>query len=229
MVNRMLNAFGYTIRRIDTPMRTLERGLAVLATLVTPATIIDIGVADGTPELYRAFEGHPANYLLIQADPYYAEQVRKLARDLNGRMELCFCGASPGVVAFNQYKDHRKSSQLLSRWRAPEKQLTVEVKTLDSIVANSRFTGPYLIKIDVEGAEMDVLAGAQQALVNAHAVVVETSVGRRYKTEVDAFAAVVDFMRTAGFSVFDILSGANIRNTLGQVDLVFVRSEASFR
>lgn len=45
--------------------------------------------------------------------------------------------------------------------------------TLDSIVASRNFPKPDLIKIDVQGAELDIIKGAHQCIANAQHLIVE--------------------------------------------------------
>lgn len=229
MLNKILSKFGFALRRIDTPMRSLERGLVVLSAFVKPNTVIDIGVADGTPELYKAFPAHSCDYILVEADPHYEGRLKQLAQALGAIVEPVFCGAEKGTASLTLYADHRKSSTLKSRRRGAGKEISVKVDTLDDIVARNPVEGPYLVKIDVEGADLDVLKGARNTLRHSCAVVVETSVNPRYEGEVDPFSDIVAFMAAHGFSVFDIVSGSNVHGKLAQIDLVFVPTDSPFR
>lgn len=55
-----------------------------------------------------------------------------------------------------------------------ENTFTVEkTRTLDSVVAERKFPPPDLLKIDVQGAELDVLAGASETLKSVRHLIVE--------------------------------------------------------
>lgn len=220
-----LKQFGYTIRRIDTPMRTLERGLEVLPRFIQPHGVIDIGVGEGTPALYKAFPLDRLPYLLVEADPYFRDSLQEFARTSGAKIEFSFCGKESGTVELHTGENHHRSSLFTPEKWSLSNKVSVPVERLDTIVGKNTFPSEnLLIKIDTEGAEMDVLSGAGNVLRSASAVILETSVRPRYKEEEgkDPFGEIVSFMHDKGFRVFDILSGSNRRDMLAQVDLVFV-------
>jgi hypothetical protein len=55
----------------------------------------------------------------------------------------------------------------------PENYLIKKTKTLDTVVKERNFPQPDLIKIDVQGAELDVLKGAVNTLRNTKCLIVE--------------------------------------------------------
>lgn len=77
--------------------------------------------------------------------------------------------------------------------------IIVETDTLDNICSQNNFV-PNFIKIDVEGAEYDVLKGASNTLKNVNALMVEVS---RHKN--DVFSLLADF----GFKQIDGVSNSN--------------------
>ncbi|MCP5101398.1 MAG: FkbM family methyltransferase [Chloroflexi bacterium] len=229
ILKKMLNKFGREMRGIDVPMRSFSRGVAVLREQISPQTIIDIGVANGTPDLYQHFPTHP--YLLIEANPNFRDDLQRLKTEMNAVVETVFCGAESGEISFNVYDDPRKGSVFnITRQMDLAEQLTVPVETLDGLIAKHRLQPPYLLKIDVEGAELDVLRGAKSTLELCEAVIAETAVLPKY-TGGPELADLVHFMHDKGFSVFDIVAGVNHHPTqfLYQVDLIFVKTDASFR
>ena len=54
-----------------------------------------------------------------------------------------------------------------------EKYIEKPCRTLDSIIEEKHFPAPDLIKIDVQGAEMDILIGAKECLKTAKFLIVE--------------------------------------------------------
>ena len=82
IINGFLGAIGFEIRRTGTPTRSMHRGLTELAKHIRVEGVIDIGVAEGTPELYDVFPASRHKYLLVEADPYYKERILELAVEL---------------------------------------------------------------------------------------------------------------------------------------------------
>ena len=229
LTKKLLAIFDLKIQRIDTPMRSLEGGLERLAKYLNVRSIIDIGVANGTPELYRAFPSDKYRYLLVDADPANRNVVESLARTMHADFEMAFCGAEEGSTRLNTHANSEYSSAFTLL--APHRQtgiVKVPVKTLDRLVLEKDLEKPYIIKIDVEGAELEVIKGAAQTLRHAEAVIIETSIAKKYDSGAE-FGDVVYAMRELGFSVFDMLAGANRNNKLYQCDVVFVRTDAEFR
>jgi FkbM family methyltransferase len=222
LINRVLGLAGKQIRSVNAPLHTFEAGLRELKRRTPIGSVIDIGVAEGTPELYGVFKGYPM--LLVEANPEYTELLDTLAAQLPARVEKVFCGAQEGIVKL--YKNGRKASSLHYANRPEAAQVDVRVMPLDSLTRN--LPAPYLVKIDVEGAEMEVLKGAQETLKNSAAVVVETSVAKQYEGGSE-LADVVAYMKDRGFSVYDMVEGAIIEGRLMQVDLIFVPTDAPFR
>ena len=182
-------------------------------------SVIDIGVAEGTPELYSTF--NKANLLLI--DPLLESKVK--AKKMLGNRPFIFegvaVGSSPSTMKINVNSKLRESS-LLNR-ASPSKiveERTIEVNTLDNIINkhNKKIPGPYLLKIDTEGFEFEVLKGANETLKQCKYVIAETSVVKRFEGSY-IFEDIIMYMYSNNFRVESILSsGGGFRI----VDILFV-------
>lgn len=186
--------------------------------IVVPS-VIDIGVAEGTPELYNTFNN--ANLLLI--DPLI-ESKKNAKKTLGSRpfiFEEIAVGSEPSTMKINVNSKLRESS-LLSR-ASPSKiveERTIEVNTLDNIINKhkKKIPGPYLLKIDTEGFEFEVLKGATETLKQCKYVIAETSVVKRFEGSY-IFEDIIMFMYSNNFRLESILSsGGGFRI----VDILFV-------
>ena len=81
---------------------------------------------------------------------------------------------------------------------------------------------PYLLKIDVDGHELEILRGAQRSLRDASIVIVEASLANRRCPEL---MERLELLLQSGFYLFDIVDPAYYAKLLHQVDLVFVRGD----
>jgi FkbM family methyltransferase len=231
---RLFKALGLDIRRIRpaTPARdSMAGGLAQLARLgFQPRTVIDAGVANATPELYSTFPS--ASILLIEPLAEFEPFLQKICSTYNAQYVLAAAGSAPGSATFHVHAD-KFSSSLLTEVEGPGVDgapRTVPVVTVDQLCAEKKLSGPYLIKLDVQGAELQVLAGAARTLQQTEAVILEVSL---FGTMIGGpqFFDIVSYMKGAGFVAYDIFA-VNYRpldGALAQVDMIFVREDGFFR
>ena len=101
--------------------------------------------------------------------------------------------------------------------------ITVPTRTLDDQVRQNRWPAPDLMKLDVQGAELDVLAGGSACLGNCRFVIIETSI-TRYNVGAPLIDDIIDRMRDYQFAVRDVMECHYDRaNALLQVDILFER------
>lgn len=196
-----------------------------LANLGAIRTVVDVGVLNGTPALYKAF---PEAYLvLVEALPDYREKCDEIVASRAGEVHNVAAGAEDGTITIHQLADApARSSVLRHVVGGSERQKIVEVpmRRLDTLFAGKNFAGDILLKIDTEGYELNVVRGAREFLRRVKYVIAETSVRRRHENSY-RFADLVGEMKSCGFNVFDAITvtreapnvpGASI------IDVVFI-------
>lgn len=106
---------------------------------------------------------------------------------------------------------------------------SIEIRTLDGILDSHVAAGDrILLKIDTQGFEKQVLAGAEQSLPRLTGVQLELSVTPLY-SEQPRLEEMITLMRSKGYMLWQMQRGACVMAT-GQemeVDGVFIRLEAS--
>ena len=190
-------------------------------------TVFDVGVATGTPELYRVFP--KACFHLIDPDPTNAARLQRLAGELRGTAHPVALGATDGTTAFDVWDVASGSTMLKAVGPAPRAStITVPLRRLDTLIANP--LGPILCKIDVQGAELMVLQGAVGLFDKIDVFLVEVSTLATLQ-DAPELASIVDFMSTHGYVVYDIagLLRRPLDGALAQLDLVFVRADSPLR
>ena len=137
-----------------------------LAKLVRPGAVCcDVGghrgfmsgvmALNGAAEVH-CFEPNPANIEKI-------EDLQDLNPSLPIKLHTCAVGADDGQVTFEVLPDAAMGKIAGSEFqfgRAGAERLTVALHTLDNLHASGTLPGPDLVKIDIEGAELDALMGA---------------------------------------------------------------------
>lgn len=236
LIKRLINKFGYDIRPIVSKSHrvraTIGESYSLIAELgFQPKTIIDVGVASGTPELYRAFPN--SYFLLIEPIKEFETDLISILNQYNGSYVLAAAGSNSGQVTFNMHKNHLEGSSLYKESMGPDAdglEVMVPMIKIDDIIEKKQLDAPYLIKIDVQGAELDALEGAQKTLLNAEVVALEISLFK-FMEGAPQFFDVISYMKERDFVVYDIIPGWTrpLDNALGQVDIIFVKDTGMFR
>lgn len=175
-----------------------------------PEVVFDVGVAEGTSSLYRAFPD--ARFVLIDPRPEVEEILRgpKAPRSASfhgqalgavaGQMDLLTPvtrnGAIGGRASLNQ------PTGLMARDITGYLRQTVDVTTLDTVAAD--YPGQAGLKIDVEGHEAEVLAGGSETLKRCQFVILELSLTQRFDRS-PLPSAIFSMLAEAGLEFRDIL------------------------
>jgi FkbM family methyltransferase len=195
-----------------------------------PRTVIDVGVAYGTPELYKQFPD--ASHLLIEPLREYESVLQEISRRVRAEYIIAAAGPRAGSVTLNVHDDLSGSSTLKETEAADVDGEPRQVPTIrvDAVCKEKQLEGPFLLKVDVQGAELSVLEGASEILDQTEVVILEVSLFRFYEGG-PQFSETVAQMKTLGYVVYDIFGGhyRPLDNALAQVDLVFVKERGAFR
>ena len=101
----------------------------------------------------------------------------------------------------------------------------VKVETLDALAGKLKLTGKGLLKIDVEGAELNVLKGGKDFLAKqVSAIIIEFAFNRG----TERINQVMDLLQKSGFqlmNVFDICRSPAPENVLVQLDAVYIKKQ----
>ncbi|MEX0370931.1 MAG: FkbM family methyltransferase, partial [Tateyamaria sp.] len=196
----------------------LHARLADLATALAPphpVAIVDVGanpldnppyapLADAGLATLLGFEPQPdAHALLNDAAPDHATFVNA-AVGAKGDAHLHLYGSQSGLASL--YMLRRDTLRYLRRFQGlPDKAetLPVTVEPLDDLDAVERID---LLKLDVQGAELDVIRGGRAKLPNATAVIVELRYLPLYEGEPDLTEVHAE-LTTQGFRMHKMLAG----------------------
>lgn len=186
-------------------------------------TVIDVGAFDGQWTLMGTRLFPDASFLMCEPLPEMRERLETLAQATPGvRFEPALLGAQarPEVPFFA----HLTGSSIYESDQASAgRELRLPMTTLAALTDGSRFAQPDLIKIDVQGAELQVLSGGEALLASCQAVILEVSLVREYEG-CPLIHEVVQYMVERGFHVYDVCT--IWRNTptgaMNQADVIFV-------
>lgn len=108
----------------------------------------------------------------------------------------------------------------------PAGEVMVRVERLDDYVAAAGLPPPDLVKLDIQGYELEALRGAGDCLRSASAVLSEVSFVELYKGQC-LFHDVVGFLAGRGFLLCALGSGTELGHRLTQADALFVSNRAA--
>jgi hypothetical protein len=120
------------------------------------------------------------------------------------------------------------SSVLPELTDVPRSLLDLPMTTLDAVVpAEARNA---LLKLDVQGYELEVLAGGPRTLAGAAAVLIEVSL-LPYNEGAPLLAEVVSYLHARGFLSYDVCGALRRREDLAlwQTDLLFLPEQSRLR
>jgi FkbM family methyltransferase len=192
-----------------------------------PRTVLDIGVAYGTPELYRQFPA--AHFLLFEPTVEARPAMEEIAAQYRATLFHLALGSSDGELTLHVRRDLEGSSLLEEVSEVDiATEYAVPVRRLDGLV--DTVERPALAKIDVQGYEMEVLKGMVGLLPQIDAVLVEVSTIAALKGGAEV-REVFAFFTDRGWSLAEVagLSRRPLDGALAQMDLLFVPDSSPIR
>lgn len=195
--------------------------------------VIDVGAFDGSFYRFMEAERNVRKAILVEPQETYFTQLKKeFGADPAVQLEQCVLLAQPGTVQFNVNTFAATSSVLPADKKLlgheidiSGKTIPVLAKTLDEVAGSTTGTID-LLKIDVQGAELDVLKGGTKTLERTHFAWIEVSFKPLYEGSA-LFADIQQFMEAHGFMMINILPGFKGKSgELLQADCLFKKHDA---
>lgn len=195
-----------------------------------PTVVIDVGAYKGEWSLFakKIFPG--ASFIMVEAQKDKEETLKQVAASFkNVHYKITLLGnENKGPVSF--YEMETGSSIYKEQTGAAAKLKQYPMQTLDSLMAEYNIAGSYFLKLDVQGAEIDVLEGASATLQQTDFILLEASL-LNYNEGAPLVADIFAWLDKKGFVLFDICDQQRRNNntTLVQVDLLFAKKDAPIR
>jgi FkbM family methyltransferase len=198
------------------------------------ALILDVGAHHGeTVQRYRALFPHATIHCFEPFPDSFAALRRTLAADTRVQAHAVALGAAAGRAGLNVNRSSATNSLLRSDERAASywgrnlldtaATIDVPLTTLDQFCAERSIARFDVLKLDVQGAEFEVLTGAARLLraqavdlVYMEMIVAPTYVGQRDMHD------YLGLFRSHGYVLFDFYNPVRKHGRLLQTDNLFV-------
>jgi len=182
-------------------------------------TILDVGVLTGTPELMEEFPDKP--HLLFEPINEWYPKIRQYYTAKNIPFELFEMALSNKDGSINLETATVRKELTVTHARITSSETgsnlrSVATRRLDTLLPELHYNSPYLLKLDVDGAELDIMEGARGILDKCNIIVIEANI-KNLPLRVEALSK-------AGFTLFDIVDFCYYDGRLRQVDLVFTNN-----
>ena len=234
-IKKIFNAFGLEIsRKWNSPVGEMgsflkdvkKRGLKC-------DYILDVG----------AYKGKFAR-LAISVFPESAIYLVEPLSEMSDKLEA-FCkehkkskyfdfavGPQSGMQSLKVFKDLAWSGFMDEEIPQKEKRTPrmVEMWTIDSMIETRQIETPQLVKLDVQGFELEVLNGAQLLFGKTELFIIETALHNKHKNY-PLIADIINYMNERGYVVYDFAGFLRHRQdgSLIECDLCFVKKDGFLR
>ena len=205
-------------------------------------SLLDIGAANGIAPRWHHFKQH-INYFGVEPDPRseHSVLVKNSKSEFNSETLITKAlWSSEGTIQLNlcrkpmtssTFKPDRQFASLFPDEERFDVMETIKMPctTVDAISAtlNQSFD---VLKLDIQGAELEVLKGASASIGNSLAAEVEVEFHQMYEQQ-PLFDQIFAFMKSQGFDFVDFITfyrfSPDINVGLGQLtfaDALFMRS-----
>jgi FkbM family methyltransferase len=179
--------------------RVLRRGM----------TFIDIGANEGLFTLFAAHRVGPSGRV-VSVEPSSRERGRLEANIRRNRLSNVMIAPhaladKPGSaclqIANEQHGGHNTFGEFAYQTTSTVAAEEVPVETLDTLVQRLGLGQVDVVKIDVEGAELKVLAGGRSILATARPILLIEANDDALRGQGASTAAVVDLLRALGYRI----------------------------
>jgi FkbM family methyltransferase len=181
----------------------------------SPTSVLDIGAFHGHWTRFTQSVFPKALYTMIEPNNHpqlmsvNATLVREIVSSSVGPVQWWSNGSTGDSIL--RERTHHYTSVV------PVTHMTT---TLDTLFPTQTFD---FIKIDCQGAELEILKGGTSVVGRANVVLLECPFAGQYNEGCPSFCEYIQYMNSIGFVPFDISELHYVQNMTCQIDIVFIR------
>ena len=185
--------------------------------------VLDIGVNTHTPELISSFPD--IHHYLYEIDPTYNEVIKKNYSSLSYSLSNVGLSDKNGSKYINSFSIH--GTNQITHTVIRDKPINehkgmpiiqskeVEIKRLDQL--DDSFPARCLLKIDVDGTDLNVFKGAENSIESIAVVIIESTTNKLLET--------IATVSSHSFFLADMADIIYYGDSIYQMDLIFIHSQ----
>jgi len=190
-------------------------------------TVYDVGACVGkwTSQMKQSVL-FDSDFYLFEGNPVYKDILSQQNSFVHigvlsnpGRETVNFYnGCDTGDSYYKETTDHYDN----------RKPITLPCRTLDSVIEENNLPIPQFLKIDTQGSEIDIMAGAKKVMGKADLVYLECPIIEYNKDSPNIFDYLM-LMSSYGYIPTDVLEIHRSEEVLLQIDVMFIKAETKDR
>lgn len=188
----------------------------------SPRGIVDVGGSDGRWTRLALSVFPNCDCLVVEPLKEHAEALKKLSEQFGSvRVVQCAAGSGNDTRPLAVGADLDSSSFV---WTHGGTLREIRVAPLSTLVAESGLTGVSLIKVDVQGFELEVLGGLEGLWDALELLILEASMFR-FSPNSPIIEDLINELRPRGFRLIEIVDVIRrpLDDAMAQCDLLFCR------
>jgi FkbM family methyltransferase len=207
-----------------------QRNIVIARHEATEGSILDVGGGQATTaQLFSRYFPTAPVYIFEPILSNFKEIEKQAVGQTTWRLVNKAVGSSVGETFIN-IASHVTASSLLEmnadaegygNLLVTEKKEAIKVTTLDAEIPNNMPIS--ILKMDVQGFELEVLKGATETLKRTEIVILEINNHDGYKNAPTYFE-LDEFLRQANFQLHDLLPNVRINGKLQDWDAIYVKN-----
>jgi len=192
-----------------------------------PRSVLDIGAYEGywTLDLLEVFPA--AQVLMVEAQENKKPFLDKVKHNYPGTdYSVTLLSSVDGEEKY--FCENETASSITLSPAAGLSTKTLRTRTLDSLLQEKQFPLPDLMKLDVQGHELEVLKGATVALAHAEICLLEVTL-IDFGEGNPLLLEMINYMDNNGFQAYDISQFIRrpYDKALFQIDMFFIKKNSS--
>lgn len=193
-----------------------------------PRVVLDIGAGKGYWSILAGGYFKEAKFYLLEPLTENEPDLRRLsAQDPRQHYILTAVGEEPGDRTIHVASDPDSSTMLLFPGDDDGRLRPLSVTTVDRLLEEGRIERPDLVKIDVQGMELQVLRGSRKLFDHTEVFIIEVNLFV-FMPGCPRVHEIIQFMADRGYYLFDLAGSLRrpFEDDLGQFDLVMVSARS---